>query len=178
MIYLDMDGVLMDFDRGLKEAGFFVWHEQPGNRMYHHMPKDQWTPDELTHDRQIQNLMRRPEFWHGLQPMPDAFLLWEHCAPWGHHILTAAPSAAGGLEMARTNKWGSIGRHFDPHFSPSRFNCCLRSEKQQFAANGSILVDDMPANCEEWTAAGGTAILHKDAISTIKILKELGYSYV
>lgn len=173
MIYLDMDGVLMDFDRGQREHGLPVWQ----GRTYHTLPRDEWEPHEEARDKLVQGVMSRPNFWPSLVPMADAFLLWEHCAPWGHRVLTARPSSAEAALRVHGHKFDSIRTHFDGRFCPSRFICCLRSQKALYAKAGHVLVDDLPSNCQEWERAGGTAILHKDALSTIKILKELGYPH-
>lgn len=171
-LYLDMDGVLMDFDKHLLDNGLFVWGNQPGNRTYYHLPKEQWMPHEAAHDSDIQALMATDQFWRDMPPTPDAHVLWGWCAGLGHHVLTATPSNATYKLRCARDKLSSIHRWFDPTFPAERFNAVLRSEKQQYA-DGNVLVDDNEGNCREWTAAGGTAILHKDAISTIKILREL-----
>lgn len=44
---------------------------------------------------------------------------------------------------------------------------CLRSHKQSYAVDGSILIDDSPENIENWKRHGGIGILHKTAAMTI-----------
>lgn len=171
MIYLDMDGVLMDFDRGLRDCGIIPWSElRTGNRPYHYLPKEQWTPEETVFDRHIQVLMATDHFWPGLKPMADAHVLWRFCE--GAHVLTARPHNEEAAERVSFAKRCSITKWFDGTFPADRMHICLRSEKKNFAA-GNVLVDDLPGNCEEWNAAGGTAILHKDALTTIRKLEEI-----
>ena len=105
--------------------------------------------------------------------MKDAQLLWDFCRSLDPHILTATPVNAHYRDRCAKDKLDSVHKHFDFRFPADRFHAVLRSEKKALAKPGAILVDDMPPNCEEWNAAGGTAILHKDALSTIKILREL-----
>ena len=38
----------------------------------------------------------------------------------------------------------------------------------------AVLIDDLQKNIDEWTAAGGTGILHVSAEQTLKELKDLG----
>ena len=49
-----------------------------------------------------------------------------------------------------------------------------RAQKQLFAAEGKILIDDMEQTIREWNKAGGIGILHTSAANTIKELKKLG----
>lgn len=175
MIHLDMDGVLMDFNRQLRASGLFVWDEVPGNRVYHHLPRDQWQPAELDHDKHISALMGTDAFWRDMPAMADGKLLWKHCAAYLHCVLTARPNNEAAAERVSRHKTASIRNLFDRQFPMTRMNICLRSEKKLLAKPGHVLVDDLPGNCHEWEAAGGTAILHKDALSTIRILEEIGY---
>ena len=49
-----------------------------------------------------------------------------------------------------------------------------RANKQDYAKENSILIDDLKPTIDEWNAKGGIGILHTSAESTIKQLKELG----
>jgi len=50
-------------------------------------------------------------------------------------------------------------------------------DKQRYANENSILIDDKPSNIDEWKAAGGIAFKVKkgDITEAINGLKELGY---
>ena len=178
-VFLDMDGVLMDFDRALHENGLFVWNQRPGNRTYHHLPPHEWTEEEAEHDKEISKLMAHSEFWEGIKPMADAHLLWDYCRPLHADVLTARPRNEEAAQRVSAAKVGSIWKYFDGAFDPRHIHICLRSEKANFAvwpdglSQPNILVDDLPGNCEDWVRAGGIAILHTDAVTTIKKLSEL-----
>jgi hypothetical protein len=167
-LYLDMDGVLMDFN-GHKSRYLPPWEK----REYHHLPRSEWTAEEAARDAELHTVMKRREFWTTMQPMPDAHVLWSYCRPLRPKVLTATPTGAVYAACCANDKLKSIFTHFDSTFPVEDFHAVLRSEKRNHAMPGHILVDDMHANCVEWTEAGGLAILHTDAISTIRKLKEL-----
>ena len=48
-----------------------------------------------------------------------------------------------------------------------------RNQKQLFAAEDKILIDDMEQTINEWNKGGGIGILHTSAADTIKQLKKL-----
>ena len=50
------------------------------------------------------------------------------------------------------------------------------TDKQKLCKPGDVLIDDNAKNCSEWTHAGGIAILHTSATSTIHQLKALDWS--
>lgn len=169
-LYLDMDGVLMDFD-----SHILKWGCNWKGPTYHHLPEPQWTVEQATNDRRYKDAMAEHHFWQTMEPMKDARLLWDFCKDQRPHILTATPAGAKYKDRCAADKFAAVRRYFDPEFPLSRFHAVLRSEKKALARPGAVLVDDMAPNCDEWNAAGGTAILHKDALSTIKILREIFY---
>lgn len=182
-LYLDMDGVLMDYEGAIERAGVIRYRE---GAHWISKPRDQWPPEMIAADRSYTEAMCHPEFWKGIQPLHDAHLLWQFARPLNPHVLTATPPERPGdprlgqiRDRIAQDKRESIWRHFDSAFPDDAINVCLRHEKAKFAGGPSpadainVLVDDTPGNCEEWTAVGGTAILHKDAVSTIRILREL-----
>lgn len=175
MLYLDMDGVLMDFD-GQRKRYMSPWE----SRHYHHLPKTEWTEEEKARDAELHKVMAMHDFWTTMRPMPDAYVLWTYCRPLLPHVLTATPNNITYRDRCATDKANSIRKHFDPVFPQERFHAVLRSDKSKFAYEGhpqgnvrNVLVDDHPANCAEWEAAGGTAIIHHDALTTIRKLQEL-----
>jgi len=143
-------------------------------------PRHEWPQEMIDADVAYVACMEKETFWSSIKPMHDAKLLWHFCRSYNPEILTAAPTDRPGetrfsliRDRIAQDKRDSIHRHFDIIFPAERIHVCLRHEKSKFAAPGHILVDDTPGNCHEWTEAGGTAVLHTDAITTIKKLREL-----
>lgn len=183
-LYLDMDGVLMDFEGAIQAHGVPRYRD---GLHWITRPRDEWPEAMVEADRAYVSCMAKEHFWDTIQPMADAHLLWQFCRPLRPHVLTAAPSDrpgdttfAGLRELIAQQKRESIWQNFDPTFPAGSINVCLRHEKPSFAKYQPdddgvppLLVDDTPGNCREWTEAGGTAILHTDAISTIRKLQEL-----
>lgn len=144
--YLDMDGVVADWD--LAASLFFG--------------RPQRTADPITHYKNTSNEWNRlktanPRFFRNLPPMQDVDQLVEMARTyrdvlgWELLFLTAVP-VHDDMPWAFYDKvlWAQdhfpdIPVHFGPHSSDKK-NHCLP---------GDILVDDRPDNCKSWTAAGG-----------------------
>lgn len=166
-LYLDMDGVLSDFDRSLATLGV--------NNESHfiHLPKDQWTPAQTDLDRRVREKMEDIDFWHDMAPMPDAYELWSYARTHDTYILTATPNITTIRDEIAAAKRAWIQKHLDPLFDPSRIIVCLRAEKKEFACPASILVDDMKANCDDWMTHQGLAVHHTSAATSIKQISEI-----
>lgn len=168
-LYLDMDGVLMNFE-GHVSQWLPIWR----GRIYHHLPRDQWTQEESDNDDRYHEAMADPLFWCSMRPMADAYLLWSFCRTMTPYVLTATPANVAYHDRCARDKLNTLHHHFDSTFPQERFHAVKRADKARFAMGPHcVLVDDMEANCREWVAAGGTAILHTSAIDTIRKLEEI-----
>ena len=97
---------------------------------------------------------RRPPyvFWRDLQPCPTAlsFVSFLETGPYDIYLMTAHASAQ--CAAAKTD-W--VAEHL-----PKYWNRVLIGHSKHLAANEqSILIDDCTKNCEDFTRAGGTAIV-------------------
>lgn len=148
-VYCDMDGVIVDFDKGYKEL--------TGTEASFDTPKEEfWAPIQKA----------GASFWIKLQWMPDGKKLWEFIKPYNPQLLSA-PSRD---ESSKIGKFVWVKRNV-----PGT-KLILRSaeRKQEFATPNSILIDDRADNIQRWKDAGGIGILHTSAADTIQQLKDLG----
>lgn len=150
-LFVDLDGVLVDFDRGYQElTGVTTKHADSQD------VDTFWEP--LT--------KAGAAFWIKLKWMPDGKQLWDYIKKYNPELLSA-PSRE---ESSRLGKRVWVKRELPG------VKLILRSaeRKQEFANPTSILIDDREKNIKQWEAAGGIGILHTSAADTIKQLKQLG----
>ena len=160
-IYFDMDGVLADFDRGLKELCNFE-------------KVDQSLATE-ENDRALWQAVRNASHFYGrLEPMPGAVdmfntiyeLYGDKC-----EILSAVPKPHRGVVSAREDKISWVRRILSESVT---VNLVYRAEKKNFVrGKGSILIDDYDINIREWIELGGTGILFTTAEECLKQLEDL-----
>ena len=150
-IYCDMDGVLVDFDKGYKEL--------TGEDLIagvHRNDTDFWDPiNKAGYD-----------FWIKLEWTGDGKRLWKYIEKYVPEILSA-PSRQNDSRVAK-HDWVERelpGTHL-----------ILRSakHKKDFATPTSILIDDRLDNIQGWRDAGGIGIHHVSTKHTIDQLKVLG----
>jgi len=150
-LYLDMDGVVADFD----EYAARTLGVPPSEGIY---------PDSIW-----KQLAQNPRIYRDLIPTPYAYQLYRECVnfclkkDYNWAFLTAVPKG-NDVKYAFYDKVEWVQKHFPG--TPVFFGPYSK-DKHQHCQAGDILIDDRTSNCEEWTAAGGIAILHKDFNSTI-----------
>jgi len=154
-IYCDMDGVLADFTKFTSE------------RLGQKFTDELW--GELPTDLFLQ-----------LPPMPDAHKLWAYISTFDPFMLTAVPRESRGpiARRAAQDKVRWMQKHFG--VSADRIYTLKRKNKKNFAKDGrdgrpNLLIDDHKGNTDEFVRAGGLAVLHTSASSTIRQLKKIGY---
>ena len=146
-IYLDMDGVLADFDQGVFDALGVSLGDIPDEQM----------------QREVSQV---PGFWDNIPPMPDMLEIWEFIKPYNPFILSA--TANWDRERCTASKKWWISKYL-PEFDQSRLLLVRRSEKQNYATcetGSNLLIDDYEKNINEWISAGGWGILHVSAKQT------------
>ena len=176
-VYLDMDGVLADFDRGLREGyGIENCH------INYQTPNDQKTPEQWDLVYKIRKCMSTPGFFSSLPMMEGALGLWNVVST--PYVLTAVPGQ-GADEMVAKEKREWIIKHFG-ELPQDRVITCLRPEKAAYAESfdptwykgvskpvSNILVDDIEANVEQWKEAGGIGILFVTMEQAIRDLEKV-----
>lgn len=160
-VYLDMDGVLVDFDAGVaKMCGF------------NNVPQGQGNPGD---DDRLWDAVRQIEhFYDKLEPLPGAVAmfhsLYDHYGA-NLEILTAIPQPRRQIMMADQDKICWVRRMLS---DAVKVNVVLRKQKVDFCHGCSdVLIDDYPKNICEWEERGGIGIIHQSISQTMSRLREL-----
>lgn len=151
MIYVDMDGVLVDFNGRIREL----------------FEKDFV---ELNNDWVWEQLMKIDNLYLDLKPLEDYIVLWQAIEHLNPLILTAIPSKVNMSNVREDKlKWvkNYLGNNIEVKYGPYSIN------KQEWCKFGDILIDDSPLNITQWESRGGHGILHTSAENTIIRLKKL-----
>jgi PAS domain-containing protein len=159
-IYVDMDGVVADFDQRFKDLSGI------GPREF----EEKYGKDAFWDF--IDEGENKLKFWVGIPPMSDAKQLIDFVSNYDYEMLTAPSikkqSLMGkGLWMINQTKNGLFP-------SKPKVNYKSAKNKKDFAAPNHILIDDREDTINSWNASGGIGILHTSASNTIGQLKKLG----
>jgi len=159
-IFLDMDGVLCDFERAMKviDLGLFVQHKIDNSKSW----------------GMIGNA--GVEYWSDMPWTPDGKLLWSKLKSLKPTILSSTPRLERGVvhQNAKEGKRIWLQRELGNDMAKRAMIVPYKKLKQKYSGKRNILIDDFRSNIEDWENKGGIGILHKDALTTIKKLKELG----
>lgn len=165
-IYLDMDGVLADFDAGIIAGG--------GVPVPHVKARSAMTPAELKADDKIISIMGAPDFFARLPVLKGADRLLEAVALIPDAdicILSAVPGEPLDSASCIDGKYRWLRQHAP--LLANRAIFCRAREKQDYANSDAILIDDHPRNCSEWRERGGVAIQHHDIDDTLARLRSV-----
>tara|TARA_R110001606_G_scaffold184685_1_gene331643 strand:+ start:2047 stop:2592 length:546 start_codon:yes stop_codon:yes gene_type:complete len=156
-IYCDMDGVLTNFE----------------SRFEHYSgmsPKEYESKNGISAFWDLIDVQVGLKFWSQMDWMPQGKALWEFITPYKPDLLTS-PSRDNNSRLGK-NLW--VKENLSPN---PKVIFAYSKDKQRYANENSILIDDKKSNINEWTSKGGIAIRCKDGdvSSVITKLKELGY---
>ncbi len=160
-IYLDMDGVVADFDKRFNDLSGM-------------MPQDYVNKNGLNDFWDFIDEKHKVAFWRGIELMPDAQKLVKYVEQHPFEMLTA-PSikkqSVIGKGLWVKDKVGTL--------YSTKPKVTYRSAKQKHTVKPKltkfdILIDDKGSTIDRWDAAGGTAILYQNANQVINDLKKLG----
>ena len=148
-IYCDMDGVLVDFDKGYKDLTGKLPKEAGDGPEF-------WEPIHKS----------GAAFWIKLKWMSDGRTLWDYINK-HNPILLSAPSKEESSKIGKRVWKKNNLPDTKLILTPAKF-------KQKYSGENKILIDDREDNIQQWKDKGGIGILHTSAADTIKQLKELG----
>ncbi len=152
-IYLDLDGVIADFDKHFKDT-------------FDSEPND-WP------DSQMWKMINSYEtFYADLPLMPDAQrFFWDlqvYCEE--VIILTACPKSNYKNAALQKREW--VRKHISRNVTI--LPVMGGANKALFMhSTDDVLIDDMKKNCDSWEELGGRAIVHKTIEQTIEELTEI-----
>lgn len=151
-LYLDLDGVLADFDNQFKNLTGML----PKDFEKKHGIEKFWSVIPTN----------TPKFWSNIPFMSDGKKLRDYTAKFNPSLLTA-PSRHESSKIGKT-EWR------DKNMPGVKIIFKGAKYKHEYATPNSILVDDRADNIERWVSAGGVGILHVSTDNTIKQLQKLG----
>jgi len=185
-VYCDMDGVLVDLAGGILDA---AKQDTTNLRQRAAVMKIITSDIEWRAHRGdekmkkglkfIYKLLNNDEdFWASLPPMKDATALWGFISQLEPFILSHPwdEASAKGKRI-----WlSSLAGNLNP--PPPQSRVILTGDKHKFAINKAtgapnVLIDDMEKYIDPWEAAGGIAIHHVSAGSSIRELKQIMENY-
>lgn len=159
-IYLDLDGVLADFDARIKNLLGKPLEEYSTSQ-------EGWDALEPF----------KPNFFAWLEPMRDAYDLYRGVLSlallnqYEVAVLTAIPKI-GRMPFAKQDKKEWVTEYF-PKLA-CNFNIGPHAEHKQYHCTvGDVLIDDSIRNIDQWRSVGGYGILHTSAKDSLQQLKEI-----
>lgn len=147
-VFVDMDGVLADFDTGYAHAF--------GNR-----------PDKEKDDVDWDRVRLKKDFYFDLPPMPDALHLWHGILALGilPVVLTGVPKR---VPEASENKRRWVRQWLG---SGTPVLCTLSKEKSAVCSPHDVLIDDWEKYKHLWEEKGGFFLVHETAKTSLLRLK-------
>jgi len=183
-IFCDMDGVLVDLIQGIIDEANIRMVDQSERQRKSFMKilssGEEW--QNLKTSKQGKEVLKNifkilgndRDFWSSLPLMSDANKLWGFINRFDPFILSH-PWDGASAEGKRI--WLSeMARNISP--APPQTRIILTGDKHKYAVNKetgapNLLIDDMSKYLGPWESAGGIAIKHISADSTIRQLKAI-----
>jgi 5'(3')-deoxyribonucleotidase len=148
-LFLDCDGVLADFDAGVRA----LLGADPQAYIDTHGAGRFW-----------QKLATSRDFYARLPLMPDAHELFDAVRHLDPVILTGLPR--GSWAAPQKVRWAA------EHFPGTRILTVMAVDKRNHCKAGDVLVDDTVKHRHLWEEAGGVFIHHRNARDSLRQLAE------
>lgn len=165
-IYMDMDGVLVDMEKGFKEISGGL------------SPKEYEAKNGKSSFWKV--IGRKKDFWISLEPMPDAMVLWKFVSEnFKNPVPVVLSAGQGSTVVQQKTEWihKNLGPGIKVMIAPSGV------KKPEFVLNPQglstnqyvthVLVDDTDRNITSWNneSAHRIAVHHTSAAESIKALQ-------
>lgn len=139
-LYVDMDGVLVNFNGGVKKI--FKSDKKCSEIINDYGIKEFW-----------QEINKINDFWENLEPLHDDIeQIWKSLQNKIPHIAILSSPSRHPNCIPGKSKW------LDKHIGQNHLRL-FTPEKHKYACPNSILIDDMEKNITNWESAGGVGIL-------------------
>ena len=158
-LYVDLDGVLVNFEGGVEKLIGGPIHEGNNKKVF-------WkTIRKMPEDEVV-------DFWAGLDWTPDGPDLWRSVVKYEPIILSSPGSSLRELIEKAKTKW------IEKNLKPRPKQVIYEREKWVYASPQAILIDDMAKQVNPWRENGGIALHHAvgKARETVSKLTDLFYS--
>ena len=149
-LFLDLDGVLADFDAGFRQLfglSSSAFEAKHGKREF-------W-----------RRIARADNFYGSLPLMPDAMELFDAVRHLDPTILTGLP--LGNWAAPQKVEWAA------EHFPGTRIITTMARDKYKHMTGMDVLVDDREQHRDKWEDAGGTFVTHKNAERSLAALRDI-----
>ena len=161
-IYFDLDGVLADFNRGVRE-------------LCHFTPLDQSVATKEQEAALWDAVRTVDHFYDKLELMPGATEMFDAVySRYGGQveILSGIPKPHRQIPTPGEDKTAWVHRVLSPDI---KVNIVFKEEKlQKSHGPEDILIDDLARNINDWNEHGGNGILHTSVEETMARLREIG----
>jgi sulfatase maturation enzyme AslB (radical SAM superfamily) len=152
-IYLDMDGVIADFEKRYKQLYHMHPREAEKHQKFYHFFQ------EFINSGQFSTLDLMPNAMTGIEFLRKASVPTQILSS------TANEEQYDAISKQKMIWLQTHGITFNPIFVPGK------KHKYKYANPNSIIIDDTKSVIEDWNNAGGIGIWHKDWPTTLAILR-------
>lgn len=161
-LYLDMDGVLVDFKNGFLRLSSGLDLSKYAQTFGEPAARDRY-------------LKAGPSFWTNLEWINGGKEVWDAASSLFENVCILSSAGTTDEEKAEVVEIGKrawLKKNIPSIPDNKVFIVKGKHMKQQLAARDAILVDDVPETIRQWTAGGGYGILHS-SVNYKKTIEEL-----
>lgn len=153
-IYVDLDGVLADFDKHFEN----IYGVHPRTYEDTHGTKNFWD-----------TIFKTEEYFFNIPPFSHHKEMWDFVVTHFDHVSILSSPSSSNTELTKDQKRRWCNKHLCMPCG-SHVPAIFRSDKHVYADARSILIDDYPKKIKAWKNAGGIAIHHTSWDETKKQL--------